>query len=197
MKRGVADFFARLRPNDLGEVVNFDSVVEVVQPFTSDRALLQAAALAPWDMGTSTMLYDAVHRAIDDASSRTAYRRAVIVTTDGMNTASAKTLDEVIAYGVSRNVAVFPVGIGSTIDAPVLQRLADETGGVFYRADVSQNLATIYQQLTSVLLHKQYVLQFNQLPRGSAGVVTPVTVGVVGPTGLTAASPAANIASCN
>ena len=41
--------------------------------------------------------------------------------------------------------------------------MATETGGLFYEANTSQNLATIYQQLSSILYEKQYILKFDQL----------------------------------
>ena len=40
-KQAAMDFIARLRPGDVAEVVSFDSRVEVLQPMTSDRALLE------------------------------------------------------------------------------------------------------------------------------------------------------------
>jgi hypothetical protein len=60
---------------------------------------------------------------------------------------SARSLDEVIANAVSKNVAIFTIGIGGSINRPVLEQMANETGGLFYAANTSQNLATIYQQL--------------------------------------------------
>src|SRR5687768_13600120 len=42
-KQAALDFIARLRPGDVAEVVTFDSRVEVLQPMTSDRSLLEAA----------------------------------------------------------------------------------------------------------------------------------------------------------
>ena len=42
-KQAAMDFIARLRPGDVAEIVSFDSRVEVLQPMTSNRALLEAA----------------------------------------------------------------------------------------------------------------------------------------------------------
>jgi hypothetical protein len=43
--------------------------------------------------------------------------------------------------------------------------MATQTGGLFYQANTSQNLATIYKQIAPLLFAKQYVVKFNQLPR--------------------------------
>lgn len=195
MKKGFAEFFDRLRPTDVGAVVNFDSEVEVVQAFTSDRALLAAAVSAPWDKGTNTRLYDAVVRAVDETAPQANYRRVVIVATDGIDQApSNATLAQAIAHAKARNVAVFTVGIGGSVNAAVLQQMAEETGGLYYQANTSQNLATIYRQVSTVLFEKQYVLRFDQPERG-LGTVSPLTIGVVGPTSLTG-SAGTTITSC-
>ena len=55
--------------------------------------------------------------------------------------------------------------------------MATETGGLFYEANTSQNLANIYQQLSSILFEKQYTLKFNQLVRGSVGSPSNLTIG--------------------
>jgi VWFA-related protein len=195
MKKGFADFFASLQATDEGQVINFDTGIEVVQPFTSDKALLQAAVAAPWDKGGTTRLYDAVQLAVDDTALKQAYRRAVIVATDGQENGSTATLAEVTANAVNKKVAIFTIGLGASINATVLEQMATATGGLFYRADTSQNLATIYQQLKTILYQRQYVVTFNQLARGQ-GTVSPLTIGVVNPTGITATSNAVGITSC-
>ena len=83
MKNGFSSLFSSLRAGDIGEVLKFDNEIEVVQPFTSDKAALLAAIAAPFDKGRATRLYDAVFQAVDDTAVNVNYRRAVIVATDG------------------------------------------------------------------------------------------------------------------
>ena len=59
----------------------------------------------------------------------------------------------------------------------MLEQLATTTGGLYYKANTSQNLATIYQQLSSILFKNQYVLRFDQLPKGAAGSPSTISVG--------------------
>ena len=74
-KQAAMDFIARLRPGDVAEVVSFDSRVEVLQPMTSDRALLEAA-IQRMRAGGSTALYNAVYIVLRQlAESETADRR--------------------------------------------------------------------------------------------------------------------------
>jgi hypothetical protein len=155
----------------------------------------------PWTGGVATLLFDSVYRAVDDAALQPAYRRAVIVATDGIDQAdgggplSVRTLTDVINNAIAKKVPVFAVGLGTSINSAVLDELARRTGGVFYRANTSQNLATIYAQLSSLLFEEQYVLTFNQLVLGQ-GTVSPLRVDVVSPTGLRGNASNA-ITSCN
>ncbi len=102
-------------------------------------------------------------------------RKAVIVATDGVDEGlpattpcSTHTVAQVIANGVDKKVPVFTIGLGASINATVLQQIASGTGGLYYQSSTSQNLATIYQQLSSLLYANQYVLTFNQLSKGNA-----------------------------
>jgi Ca-activated chloride channel family protein len=195
MKAGFSSLFANLRTGDTGEIIKFDEVVEIAQPYTTDKTLLQAAIAAPFDMGRNTRLYDAVFQAVDDTAIKTGYRRAVIVTTDGRDNASTHSLTESITNAVNKKVAVFAIGLGSSIARTALQQMADQSGGQYYEAGTSQNLATIYMQLSSLLYAKQYVITFNQLPKGASDVVSDVIIRATA--GAVTGSGTKSIASCN
>ncbi|MGZ8982065.1 MAG: choice-of-anchor D domain-containing protein [Burkholderiaceae bacterium] len=210
MKKGFEGLFTSLRANDVGGLISFGSVYEVTVAFPSpvstsnptNKAALVSGLTVPWTKDANTLLYDSVYKAIDDAALQTGYRRAVIVATDGVDEGesagvplSTQTLSGVIANALSKGVPVFTIGIGGSVNVAVLQEMATQTGGMFFLANTSQNLATIYQQLSSQLFQDQYVLTFNQLALG-AGTVSPLQVGVVSPTGIVG-SAASTITSCN
>jgi uncharacterized protein YegL len=194
MKDAFSNYFGAKRAEDIGQVVKFGSEVEVTQSFTSDGARLLAAIAAPFDKGSSTKMYDAVFRAVDDTGPQSNFRKAVVVATDGTDNASTRTLADVTNNALSRNVPVFAIGIGASINRTALEQMAAGTGGVYYEANTSQNLATIYRQISSILYEKQYILKFDQLSKG-AGAPSSVTVGVTsGALGGSASSP---VVSCN
>lgn len=196
MKTGFSSFFNALRTGDLGEVVKFASEIEVTQPFTTDKAKLNAAISAPFDKGANTTLYDAAFQITNDtALNLTGFRKAVIVATDGADTISAHSLVDVTSNAVSKNVPIFTIGIGAAIDKTVLEQMATATGGLYYEANTSQNLATIYEQLSSVLFRNQYILRFDQLVKGGVGFSSTLTVGASIPG--TSGTGAATITSCN
>jgi Ca-activated chloride channel homolog len=198
MKRAFTSYFDAKRPDDIGEVVKFGSEVEVTQAFTSDKAALLAAIAAPFDKGGATKMYDAALQSVGDtaaqATARPTLRKAVIVATDGVDNASVRTLAEVAASAASQNVPIFTIGIGASINRTALEQLAADTGGLYYEANTSQNLATIYNQLSSVLYEKQYILKFDQLANGP-GAASNVTVGVT--SGALAGNATASLVSCN
>ena len=194
MKSAFSDHFGAMRAGDIGQVVKFGSEVEVTQPFTSDRAALLAAIAAPFDKGGATKMYDAAFRSVEDTGGKSTFRKAVIVATDGTDNASVRTLAEVTTVAQNQNVPVFTIGIGASINRTPLEQLAAGTGGLYYEANTSQNLATIYRQISSILYEKQYILKFDQLGKGP-GAASSVAVGVTsGALSGTAGSP---LVSCN
>ncbi len=94
-------FARRLRTADVAEVIDFDSRVEIVQPFTNDslaleRAIQQTAA------GGSTALYNAIYislkelKKIQARNADEVRRQAIIVLSDGEDTSSLVSFEEVL-----------------------------------------------------------------------------------------------------
>jgi Ca-activated chloride channel homolog len=194
MKSAFTSYFDAKRADDVGEVVKFGSEVEVTQPFTSDKAALLAAIALPFDKGGATKMYDAAFQSVGDTAAKSPLRKAVIVATDGADNASVRTLAEVAASATSQNVPIFTIGIGASINRTALEQLAADTGGLYYEANTSQNLATIYRQLSSILYERQYILKFDQLANGP-GAASNVSIGVT--KDALAGTATASVVSCN
>jgi hypothetical protein len=168
MKNGFSSLVKGLAPGDEGEILKFATEFQVVQPFTSVMADLQTAITAPFNQGDGTRLYDTIYKAIDDTSAKTTFRRAVIVATDGKEdlpappatTPATYKLADVIKHANDSNLPVFAIGLGASLNSADLKSLAEGTGGLYYQADTSANLATIYSQLATLLYSQQYKLTF-------------------------------------
>ena len=65
-----------------------------------------------------------------------------------------------INHSADHSVPVFTIGLGSSINAMVLQTIADDTGGVYYEAPTSEDLLAIYQAISEVLKN-QYIVTFS------------------------------------
>ena len=166
MGNAAINFVNDLRANDEAEIIKYGTSIEVSQTFTSNVSDLITAIQATPNVGVHTALYDAVMKAVDDLSLRTKNRKAIIVITDGRdddgsgNPMSVNSLNDVIANASTNGVPVFTIGLGSA-DAAILQQLADETGGTYSDSTTSDNLATIYRQLSDILFTDQYVLTYD------------------------------------
>jgi VWFA-related protein len=113
--RDVADaltyFLDLLEPEDQVLVMTFSGTPDVVQDFTSDRERLGRvfAALRP---SGSTALFDAVIEGARRVSGEPAESKAVVVVTDGMDTASMASYQEAREAARRAEVPVYSIGIG-------------------------------------------------------------------------------------
>lgn len=159
-------FIDLLQPIDPVAVYHFGTDVELIRDYTTNRADAKAAIDALTDDLGSTSLYDAIVEAANH-SLTIGGRRALLVMTDGMNNNSVASEQQAIAAAVAAGVPVFTIGFGN-IDEDVLQRIADQTGGLFFRGASSSDLLTILTRISQTL-GQQYVLTWptSQIDGGS------------------------------
>lgn len=166
MQEAAAEFIDQFGGADEAEIVKFATDVEVMQAFTSNKDLLHTAIITNADIGAWTALYDGVWQAVDDTASRVKDRKAVIVMTDGVdvgpdgNQMSSKEISDVIDYANDSGIPIFTIGVGN-FDTAVLEQMAEDTGGQFYKSDTLDNLRTIYRQLAELLFENQYILDYD------------------------------------
>jgi len=167
-------FVAQLRPQDTAEIVDFDSRVEVLQSFTSDRALLERA-VRQTAAGGSTSLYNAVYivlksfQKIRATQAEEIRRQAIVLLSDGEDTSSLVTFDELEELAKRSETAIFCVGLqGREATASrgfreanfALRQLASDTGGrAFFISDI-KDLAGVYAQISDEL-SSQYTLGYS------------------------------------
>lgn len=147
-------FVDLLGPRDKVAVYHFSTFVTLVQDYTSDKNLAKAAINALGG-GGSTSLYDAI---IEGANHSTAVsgRRALVVMTDGMNNEGTTDVRIPIQAAQAAAVPVFTIGFGS-VDVPILDRIAQETGGRFFLGASSADLQAILQAIGRTF-DNQYLL---------------------------------------
>lgn len=110
IKSAAMAFIGNLRPHDKVMVVSFNDSVEVLCELTNDPAKL-AAAVQSIKPGEYTQVYEAVYTAVWERLDNLPGRKAVIIFTDGIDTASSEitqddTLDAVIE---SEDIIVYPI----------------------------------------------------------------------------------------
>lgn len=164
---GAEQFLTRLSPQDRAQVGAFNDKIEFSGAFTSDRDEL-AAALKELDFGYPTRLNDAIDASLSQLADIEG-RRVIVLLTDGEDTAS-KTgqgqvqdrarAEEVMIYGIGLESVYFN-GIQRVRTSPdrVLRKLAEETGGGYYRLTGTRDLAATFTRIAQEL-RSQYVLGF-------------------------------------
>jgi Ca-activated chloride channel family protein len=168
-------FAKRLRPQDLAEVIDFDSRAVVLQEFTNNAGLLEAA-IRKTSAGGSTSLYNAVYIALKDLKKVVAKnveeirRQAIVVLSDGEDTSSLLPFEEVLDLAKRSETAIYSIGLraseGPTTTTKgfkeaefVLRQFAQETGGrAFFPGQVAE-LAGVYGQISDEL-SSQYTVGY-------------------------------------
>jgi Ca-activated chloride channel homolog len=150
----------RLRPEDSAQVIDFNTRVQVAQAWTRDPAALERALRAA-RAGGSTSLYTAIYVALKDLERQRQQnpgdlkREALVVLTDGEDTSSLLTFDELLQLAGQSHTAVYLIGLLSpdennarANDAKFLmRRLADQTGGrAFFPPDPTK-LSAVYDEI--------------------------------------------------
>lgn len=112
-----------LSPEDKVALAGFDSEYWGVVGWTTDKRKVEGgfAELKPFG---STALHDALDRAAHDIASHGEGRRAVVVITDGVDTASKGTPEAVIARSRALDVPIYAVTVVSPLDDPRSDRFA-------------------------------------------------------------------------
>lgn len=173
-QKAALGFVSALRPQDQAQLIDFDSRVSVVAPFTSSHADLEKA-IASTVAGGSTSLYNAIYialRELNKVKARSAEdqrRQAIVVLSDGEDTSSLVSYEEVLELAKRSETVIYAIGIRtkdagtlrSYSDADyVLRQLTTQTGGRVFFPGGAEELPAIYA-LISEELSSQYILGYS------------------------------------
>jgi Ca-activated chloride channel homolog len=171
-----ASGFARtLRPQDLAEIVDFDSRATILQTFTNDAGQLEQA-IRKTSAGGSTSMYNAIYIALKDLKRVVATsvddirRQAIVVLSDGEDTSSLLPFEEVLDLAKRSETAIYAIGLRSGEGSGatrgfreaefVLRQLSQETGGRVFFPNAIAELPAIYKQISEEL-SSQYTLGYS------------------------------------
>ena len=116
-RMAIIQLLAALDPEDQVALAGFDSRYFGLVAFSRDRDAVMRALDTVEPFG-STALHDALDKAAHDLASHGEGRRAVVVITDGIDTASQQTPDAVIARSRALDVPIYAVSVISPLDDP-------------------------------------------------------------------------------
>lgn len=127
VEEALKHFIDLLEPDDEIMVITFNDHVRILQDLTSDRARLERV-LGELEPDGGTALYDAAYEAIKRVANAPVESKAVVLVTDGVDTASATTFDTLRDYARHAEVPVYSIGLDSG-DEPMSWRPARGPGG--------------------------------------------------------------------
>jgi len=141
-----------LRDQDQISLVTVFDQVEVVQPFTTDKAAAIAALTAVTPGGDFSAINPALVQAVQQFNDSLPLRRAVILVADAPDNISDLTADEAVTQIAGAGVPVSVVGYGARVqDEPTFAQFAAATGGRSLSvADANALQAALASLLTDV-----------------------------------------------
>jgi Ca-activated chloride channel family protein len=158
-------FAQKIRAQDMAQVVDFDSRVEIKIGFTNKVDELETA-IRSTAAGGSTALHNAVYISLKELAKVKAKnpdeirRQAIIVLSDGEDTSSLVSFEEVLELAKRSETAIYTIGLqpretsalrGFREAEFVLRQLAQETGGRSFFAQKVDDLKDVYGQIADEL----------------------------------------------
>ena len=169
--KAIAGDFIQRRSGDRIGLVVFGSQAYLLTPLTFDRdtVLKQLNESVVGLPGRETAIGDAVGLAVKRLRERPQNQRVLILLTDGVNDAGELDPTKAIDLAVAEHVKIYTIGIGAEamrvndgffgsrvvnpsadLDAKLLTDMAEKTGGHFFRARDTGELAQIYRDIDTL-----------------------------------------------
>jgi Ca-activated chloride channel family protein len=173
LQKAATEFVRRLKPGDLAQIVDFDSRVEIRQAFTSAKPDLESAILQT-AAGGSTSLHNAIYislkelRKIRALAEDDVRRQALIVFSDGEDTSSLVSFEEVLDLAKRSETAIYTIALRANETSQskgfreaefVMRQLAQETGGRAFFPSRIEDLSGVYAQIADEL-SSQYTIGY-------------------------------------
>lgn len=132
IKNAALSFVDNLRPQDRVLVIEFNDSVAVRCELTNDRNVIRQA-LASIHPGEFTQVYEAVYTAVWERLHGLEGRKAVILFSDGIDTASSEIVEEDTLDAVldSEDIIVYPIRYNTrpSVEEKLRRRTSDNLGG--------------------------------------------------------------------
>ncbi len=150
-----------LRPRDRAFIETFSDRPDILAGFTANFSIIENALLALY-ADRATALYDAVIMGLFQFSGVTG-RRAMVVLSDGDDTASKNDFGDALGYAQRMGVTVYTIGINIPTTKVTtrwkISKLASVTGGRAFFVSEKSELGSIYDEINREL-RTQYLIAF-------------------------------------
>lgn len=179
--------FVKGRPEDRMGLVVFASETFTQVPLTTDHGMLlnMMKDLKCGMLEDGTAIGDGLASSVSRLKDSDAISKVVILLTDGDNNAGS--IDPATAAEMAKlfGIRVYTIGVGTrgtapypvqtpfggiqyqqiqvTINEPLLQQIADETGGKYFRATSNEKLQQIYEEIDQLERSKIEINEFTRV----------------------------------
>jgi len=175
-KAAAVDFLDRIGSHDRLAIVTFAQTVEVVSRFEDSRAEagMRLRELEVDPSGLSTLFFDGVYESLDliRRGSNLPRRAAVIVFSDGKDSGSSHSLEEVVELAKDSHVLVDTIGYarfgGGGLDT--MAAVARGTGADFQNVTSTEDLQRFFNDVWRRLSHS-YVVRYPWSMDGEAHTI--------------------------
>ena len=153
-----ASFVDTLREKDQALLIDFDDKVFLVEDLTSDHERLKKAITSTEAIG-GTAVYDVLHAAYRKIGQFDG-RKAVVLLSDGDDTASQFGFKRVLEEAKSNSAMIYAIGLGGGGQGPrksVLKDFSDYTGGRPFFVKKASELGEVYQRIAEELRTQYYI----------------------------------------
>lgn len=160
--KAAAAFVDTLRTEDQALIIDFDDKVFLIQDLTSDHELLKDALTSTEAIG-GTAIYDVLHAAYRKIGNLPG-RKAIVLLSDGEDTASQFGFKRVLEEAKSNNTLIYAIGLGGGLGGgarkSVLKDFSDVTGGRAFFVSKASELGEVYQKIAEEL-RAQYFMAYS------------------------------------
>ncbi len=171
-------------------LVSFDAVAQLVTDLSNDMPKLEAG-IKGLRSGGGTALYDAVYFACKEKlmkdQPRDKFRRAMVIVSDGEDTASKYSRDQALELAQKSDTVVYAISTNTTRDDKdgdkILRYFAEETGGQAFFPFKIEDLDQSFENIANELRH-QYNIFYRPEPLKADGLYHPVRVSLKNRSGL-------------
>lgn len=172
-QQAAARFINTLRPQDQAQVMQFNDRTTTLQDFTADKKALDEAVRRTQASGPTALhnaLYVALKDLVKQKKGTELRRRAVVLLSDGEDTASLVSDEQVLELARKSEIAIYAISLRPNRVAErnrqqfsqathLLTALSRDTGGQVYFPNSLSELDTVYDRIAEEL-RTQYSLGY-------------------------------------
>lgn len=163
----IATDFIKKRASDNVGIVIFGDFAFIASPITYEKEIVSdmLGYMTHGVAGQNTAIGEAIAMSVRAFKHSVAKTKIVILLTDGEHNSGSISPKDAIEFAKENGIKIYTIGIGNKgeADEALLQKIALESGGEFFRATSAEELETVYTQIdeseSSKIKSRHYLLK--------------------------------------